>query len=79
MEAALFAADLFNMYQKVAVLNGWRFIGGFSHPSDSSYEFTAKRKISQDAGGNLEKTFRPTIDAIISLQPPPSLFDKFII
>ncbi len=23
-EAALFAADLFNMYQKVAVLNGWR-------------------------------------------------------
>jgi peptide chain release factor 1 len=24
MEAALFAADLFNMYQKVAVLNGWR-------------------------------------------------------
>jgi len=23
MEAALFAADLFNMYQKVAVLNGW--------------------------------------------------------
>jgi peptide chain release factor 1 len=24
MEAALFAADLFNMYQKVAVLNGWK-------------------------------------------------------
>lgn len=34
--------------------NGWRFIGGFAHPSDSSYEFTAKRKIAQDAGGNLE-------------------------
>ena len=24
MEAALFAADLFNMYQKVAILNGWK-------------------------------------------------------
>jgi peptide chain release factor 1 len=24
MEAALFAADLFNMYQRVAVLNGWK-------------------------------------------------------
>jgi peptide chain release factor 1 len=24
MEAALFAADLFNMYQKVAVINGWK-------------------------------------------------------
>jgi bifunctional NMN adenylyltransferase/nudix hydrolase len=34
--------------------NGWRFIGGFAHPSDDSFEFTAKRKISQDAGNNLE-------------------------
>jgi bifunctional NMN adenylyltransferase/nudix hydrolase len=34
----------------------WRFIGGFSKPTDSSYEHTARRKISEDAGGNLEIT-----------------------
>ena len=36
--------------------DGWRFIGGFSKPTDSSYEYTASRKISEDAGGNLEIT-----------------------
>lgn len=34
--------------------NGWRFIGGFAHPTDDSFESTAKRKISQDAGNGLE-------------------------
>jgi bifunctional NMN adenylyltransferase/nudix hydrolase len=34
--------------------SGWRFIGGFAHPDDPSYESTAKRKISQDAGERLE-------------------------
>lgn len=33
--------------------NGWRFIGGFAHPNDNSYEDTAKRKIIDDAGINL--------------------------
>ena len=30
--------------------DGWRFIGGFSHPKDSSYEITAKRKFIDEAG-----------------------------
>jgi bifunctional NMN adenylyltransferase/nudix hydrolase len=33
--------------------DGWRFIGGFSHPSDVSFEQTAKRKIREDVGINL--------------------------
>lgn len=36
--------------------DGWRFIGGFSRPTDTSYEHTARRKVSQDAGGNLAIT-----------------------
>jgi bifunctional NMN adenylyltransferase/nudix hydrolase len=36
--------------------DGWRFIGGFSRPTDTSYEHTARRKVSQDAGGNLSIT-----------------------
>ena len=36
--------------------DNWRFIGGFSKPTDSSYEHTARRKISEDAGGNLSIT-----------------------
>jgi bifunctional NMN adenylyltransferase/nudix hydrolase len=31
--------------------NGWRLIGGFSSPSDVSYENTARRKVISDAGG----------------------------
>ena len=33
--------------------DGWRFIGGFSHPNDMSFEQTAKRKIREDVGINL--------------------------
>jgi bifunctional NMN adenylyltransferase/nudix hydrolase len=33
--------------------DGWRFIGGFSHPNDVSFEQTAKRKIREDVGINL--------------------------
>ncbi len=33
--------------------DGWRFIGGFSKPTDVSYEHTARRKVSEDAGRNL--------------------------
>ena len=33
--------------------DGWRFIGGFSKPTDTSYEHTARRKVSEDAGRNL--------------------------
>ena len=33
--------------------SGWRFIGGFSKPTDKSYEHTARRKVSEDAGVNL--------------------------
>lgn len=32
---------------------GWRFIGGFAQPKDSSYEDTAIRKINQDAGNDI--------------------------
>lgn len=28
--------------------NGWRFVGGFTHPSDNSYEYTAIRKLKTD-------------------------------
>lgn len=34
--------------------DGWRFIGGFAHPNDTSYEQTAKRKIMDEAGKGLE-------------------------
>lgn len=34
--------------------DGWRFIGGFTKPTDSNYEHTARRKVSEDAGINLE-------------------------
>jgi len=30
--------------------DGWRFIGGFAHPKDESYESTVKRKIHEEAG-----------------------------
>ncbi len=30
--------------------DGWRFIGGFAHPKDASYEDTAKRKFMDEAG-----------------------------
>ncbi len=33
--------------------DGWRFIGGFAHPNDKTYEITAKRKLIDEAG-NLE-------------------------
>jgi bifunctional NMN adenylyltransferase/nudix hydrolase len=33
--------------------DGWRFIGGFSKPTDTSYEHTARRKVVEDAGVNL--------------------------
>jgi bifunctional NMN adenylyltransferase/nudix hydrolase len=33
--------------------DGWRFIGGFSKPTDKSFEHTVRRKISEDAGINL--------------------------
>jgi bifunctional NMN adenylyltransferase/nudix hydrolase len=36
--------------------DAWRFIGGFAKPTDSSYEHTARRKVSEDVGGNLEIT-----------------------
>jgi bifunctional NMN adenylyltransferase/nudix hydrolase len=36
--------------------DAWRFIGGFSRPTDSSYEHTARRKVSEDAGKNLSIT-----------------------
>jgi bifunctional NMN adenylyltransferase/nudix hydrolase len=31
--------------------SGWRFIGGFAHPNDESYEHTARRKVIDEAGG----------------------------
>ena len=34
--------------------DGWRFIGGFARPSDSSYEHTARRKVSEDAGRDIQ-------------------------
>jgi bifunctional NMN adenylyltransferase/nudix hydrolase len=34
----------------------WRFIGGFAKPTDTSYENTARRKVSDDVGLNLETT-----------------------
>lgn len=36
--------------------DGWRFIGGFTKPTDTSYEHTARRKVSEDAGVNLAIT-----------------------
>lgn len=30
--------------------DGWRFIGGFAHPSDNSYESTTIRKVNEEAG-----------------------------
>ena len=36
--------------------DAWRFIGGFSKPTDTSYEHTARRKVSDDVGGNLAIT-----------------------
>jgi bifunctional NMN adenylyltransferase/nudix hydrolase len=36
--------------------DAWRFIGGFAKPTDTSYEQTARRKVSEDVGGNLEIT-----------------------
>ena len=36
--------------------DGWRFIGGFSKPSDSYYEHTVRRKVSEDAGSSLSIT-----------------------
>jgi bifunctional NMN adenylyltransferase/nudix hydrolase len=36
--------------------DSWRLIGGFSRPTDSSYEHTARRKVSEDAGKNLSIT-----------------------
>jgi len=36
--------------------DSWRFIGGFSRPTDSSYEHTARRKVGEDAGKNLSIT-----------------------
>ena len=36
--------------------DAWRFIGGFAKPTDTSYEHTARRKVSEDVGGNLEIT-----------------------
>lgn len=47
--------------------DAWRFIGGFSKPTDSSYENTARRKVSEDAGGNLEIT---ELNYIGSIQVP---------
>jgi len=38
---------------KMPFENGWRFIGGLAHPSDSSYESTLRRKICEDAGRNI--------------------------
>ena len=54
VDVAILNDDNMLLLAKRPYENGWRFIGGFAHPSDSSYEFTAKRKIAQDAGGNLE-------------------------
>ena len=47
--------------------DAWRFIGGFSRPTDSSYEHTARRKISEDAGSNLSIT---NLTYIGSIQVP---------
>lgn len=30
--------------------DGWRFIGGFAHPKDDSYELTARRKVIEEVG-----------------------------
>jgi bifunctional NMN adenylyltransferase/nudix hydrolase len=30
--------------------DGWRFIGGFAHPNDQSYEMTGRRKLREEAG-----------------------------
>ena len=50
MEAALFAADLFNMYQKVAVLNGWKVeIINLSNSEGGGY----KEIIASIAGRNV--------------------------
>ncbi len=47
--------------------DGWRFIGGFSKPTDTSYEHTARRKVSEDAGRNLSIT---NLNYIGSVQVP---------
>lgn len=47
--------------------DNWRFIGGFSNPTDTSYEHTARRKVSEDAGGNLSITH---LNYIGSVQVP---------
>jgi bifunctional NMN adenylyltransferase/nudix hydrolase len=47
--------------------DAWRFIGGFSKPTDTSYEHTARRKVSEDAGGNLAIT---ELNYIGSVQVP---------
>jgi bifunctional NMN adenylyltransferase/nudix hydrolase len=47
--------------------DNWRFIGGFSKPTDTSYEHTARRKISEDAGSNLSIT---NLTYIGSIQVP---------
>jgi bifunctional NMN adenylyltransferase/nudix hydrolase len=47
--------------------DAWRFIGGFSKPTDSSYENTARRKVSEDVGGNLSIT---ELNYIGSVQVP---------
>lgn len=39
------------LLSKKAFENGWRFIGGFAHPNDESYESTAERKFKEEAGG----------------------------
>jgi bifunctional NMN adenylyltransferase/nudix hydrolase len=30
--------------------DGWRFIGGFAHPNDQSYEMTGRRKLREESG-----------------------------
>lgn len=36
--------------------DGWRFIGGFTKPSDACYEHAVRRKVREDVGGNLSIT-----------------------
>jgi bifunctional NMN adenylyltransferase/nudix hydrolase len=47
--------------------DGWRFIGGFAKPTDTSYEHTARRKVGEDVGRNLSITH---LNYIGSVQVP---------
>lgn len=50
VNVAIFNEDNKILLSKKPNEDGWRFLGGFSHPNDESYEHTARRKVISDAG-----------------------------